>query len=162
MSVLLLGCLPRQNHANNNINGFENQITLLSSFDPDQEIDYTNEGLTNTENEGAFFDFDEEKITSSESADIYLFVGCGTDCFNRVLEINGSRAAVVGLVKPGYEECRKAIELGKYQWINNVPGAYSCLETNKGNIVQILSIENKAHYQNAKVILDYTIWYITP
>lgn len=135
------------------------QIILFSNFDPSHEHGFTREGLANPRNTKAFFDFDKGEITITDSADIYLDVSCGTDCFNSIIEINGAKAARFGEVEPGYDGCRRVLA-GE----NNLPvsvglGKYSCLQTNDGNIVQMLVINDEAFSQNARFVFEYIIWY---
>jgi hypothetical protein len=134
-------------------------VTLFSNFDPNRKVDFTIEGNIDTRNEQAFFDFDKGEITITTSADIYLFVSCGTTCFNSIIELNGAKPVWFGNVEPGYEGCRKALQEAKsYLWISNVPGNYSCLQSNEGNIIQILAIENESLSNNAKFVFEYSLW----
>lgn len=143
-------------------NSHTNQITLFSNETPKEVVDFTIEKQTVLENAQAFFDFDNEKITNTEKADIYLSVGCGTDCFNEIFDINGSQSVEVGSTQPSYEKCIKALQEQEFPWVAITPGNYSCLITSEGNIVRILTLENKSHSQNAKFTFEYTIWYTKP
>lgn len=135
------------------------QITLFSNFDPNHEHGFTREGLVNPSNTKAFFDFDKGEITTTDSADIYLDVSCGTDCFNSIIEINGAKAARFGEVEPGYDGCRRVLLDENNLPASVAPGKYSCLQTNDGNVVQILVINNEAFSQNARFVFEYIIWY---
>lgn len=134
------------------------QITLLSNFDPTREHGFTLEGLVNPNNTQAFFDFDKGETTNADSADIYLDVSCGTDCFNDIIDINGSKSVEIGKTEPGFDECLKALQEDRLR-ASIVPGIYSCVYTNSGNIVQILAIENEAHSKDAKFVFEYIVWY---
>jgi len=137
----------------------DQEISLLSNFDPDRDIDFTLEGLINIENHQAFFDFDIGKITNLDSADIYLDVGCGTQCFNELI-INGARSIEFGKDEPGFEACYDHLQQNetKFMSASIVPGTYSCIYTNEGNIVQMLAIKNEAFSQNAEFVFEYVIW----
>ncbi len=138
------------------------QAYLFSNFDPDLQHGFTREGLVNPRNTRAFFDFDEGEITVTNSADIYLDVSCGTDCFNDIIDVNGAVSVEVGKIEPGLDGCIKALQEENKIWASVVPGTYSCINTNSGNIVQILIISNKALSQNANITFEYTIWYLNP
>ncbi len=138
------------------------QITLFSNFDPNHEHGFTREGLVNPSNTKAFFDFDKGEITATDNADIYLDVSCGTDCFNSMIEINGAKAARFGEVEPKYDGCRAVLVDENNLPASVVPGKYSCLQTNDGNIVQILIISDEALSQNANITFEYTVWYLNP
>ena len=135
-------------------------VTLLSNFDPDLN-DVSVGAEINLNNDFAFFDFDKGEITTAASADIYLYVGCGSDCFNTVIAINGATSILwLEGTELGYEGCRIALEgEKKAAGVNIVPGEYSCLLTNEGNVVQIVAIENEALSKDAKFVFGYIIWY---
>ena len=155
--IFLISCVVEREDAS-----YTSQITLYSNETPKDEVDFSTDKQTVLENLQAFFDFDEGDITNTEKADIYLEVGCGTDCFNNILEINGSQAVDVGLIQPSYDECIKALSVKQYPWVINVPNNYSCLQTNEGKIVRILALENESHTKDATFTFEYTIWYKEP
>jgi len=161
--VYLMGCAPI--NLNTNTPALNStRITLYSNFDPTLTVDFKAKYQINTKNSLAFFDFDKSEITSGNNADIYLDVGCGSACFNRVDEINGATAASwfgeARHIEPGYAGCLKALQDPKVDpWVSNVPGDYSCLRTNQGNIVQLFAVENHAAFNNAKFVFDYHLWY---
>jgi hypothetical protein len=134
------------------------EITLLSNFDPNREHGFTLEGLVNPANTQAFFDFDKGEITNTDNADIYLDVSCGTNCFNGIININGAKSVEIGEVEPGVDGCLTVLQEDRLR-ASIVPGIYSCVYTNDGNIVQILAIENEAYSKNAKFVFEYVIWY---
>ena len=138
----------------------DQEISLLSNFDPDRDIDFTIKGLINIENHQAFFDFDTGEITNLDSADIYLDVGCGTQCFNELILINGARSIEFGKDEPGFEVCNDNLQQNetKFMSASIVPGTYSCIYTNEGNIVQMLAIKNEAFTQNSEFVFEYEIW----
>lgn len=166
ISAVLISCSQQENRFTEIVPAIiptvtivKGQITLFSNFDPNHEHGFTREGLVNPNNTQAFFDFDKGEITTTDSADIYLDVSCGTDCFNGIIEINGAKAARFGEVEPRYDGCRTVFFDENLLPASVAPGKYSCLQTNNGNVVQILSIDNKALSQNARLTFEYIIWY---
>ena len=140
------------------------KVTLISNFDfnatpsfgpiPKELVD-----LSNTQ---AFFDFDRAKITNDQGADIYLYDGCGTACFNLVITVNGATTVLqrTNQSEPGYLGCLKFLQDEKMSdGLDPVPGHYSCLNTSEGNIVQILAIENVPAWKNSKFVFQYQLWY---
>jgi len=139
------------------------RVTLFSNFDPGLPVDLTMKNAVNLEYEQAFFDFDSAQITTDDGSDIYLAVSCGTSCFEIILAINGAMTILRfrdSQREPGFEGCRQALqeEREAVSGISPVPGDYSCLQTNEGNTVQILAIENEAHSKNAKFVFEYVLW----
>jgi hypothetical protein len=137
-------------------------VTLFSDFDPNHEHGFKIEGLVNPNNVGAFFDFDKGEIAVTDSADIYLDVSCGTDCFNEIIDINGATSVEVGQVEPGLDGCIGVLQQKNRIGASIVPGIYSCVYTNGGNIAQILVVSNEARSRQANITLEYTIWYLKP
>lgn len=169
LSAVLISCVQQESRFTETVPNntptasiIKGQITLFSNFDPNHEHGFTREGLVNLNNTKAFFDFDKGEITTTDNADIYLDVSCGTDCFNSIIEINGAKAARFGEVKPEYHECRGVLLDKNNLPASVVPGKYSCLQTNDGNIVQILVTKDEALSQNANITFEYTIWYLNP
>ena len=118
--------------------------------------------MVNPKNVDAFFDFDAGEITTGDDADIYLSVSCGTDCFNDLIDINGAVSARFGETEPEYDDCRKVLRDKNGLPASIVPGTYSCIYTNGGNIAKILVIKNEALSRNANLILEYAVWYLSP
>lgn len=167
ISAVLSSCIQQESRLTETVPSttptvtiIKGEITLLSNFDPNLEHGFTIKGLVNPNNVDAFFDFDKGKITTTESADIYLDVSCGTDCFNELIDINGAVSAEVGQTEPGLDGCIKVLQKENQIGASIVPGTYSCVYTNGGNIVQIFVVSNKALSQNSRITLEYTIWYL--
>lgn len=166
LSAVLISCVQQESRFTETVPNntptasvIKGQITLFSNFDPNHEHGFTREGLVNPNNADAFFNFDKGEITATDSADIYLDVSCGTDCFNDIIDINGAASAEVGQTEPGLDGCIKVLQKENQIWASIVPGTYSCVYTNDGNIVQILAIDNEARSQNARFTFEYTIWH---
>jgi hypothetical protein len=136
------------------------RVTLFSSFDLSFNQLLPIEDQINFKNTLAFFDFDTGEVTTVASADIYLYVGCGSDCFNTVVTINGATSVFwFEGTELGYAGCRQVLQGERNSFgVEIVPGKYSCLLTNAGNIVQILAIENDAETQPAKFTFEYKLW----
>ena len=160
ISITLLSCGYQQNELVHPLatTVVEGRVTLWSNFDSDHNHGFTRIGLINLNNTQAFFDFDSGVVTIDESADIYLNVGCGTNCFNDIVDANGAKSVEYGSIEPGFEGCLKKLQEDDL-WASIVPGIYSCIYTNGGNIVQLLAIENEARIENAKFVFEYIIWY---
>jgi hypothetical protein len=135
------------------------EITLYTNLNIDREKDFSIENLVKSDNTQAFFDFDKNEILDSENADIYFFVDCGTDCFNSIFSINNAKSARIGEKEPKLQGCLEALQEKNNIITSPIPGNYSCIKTNSGNIVQILPLRNEAKYRNAKLVFQYTIWY---
>ncbi|MHC1781885.1 MAG: hypothetical protein AB9891_03795 [Anaerolineaceae bacterium] len=134
------------------------EITLYTNLDIDMEYDLNMESLVNKDNTRAFFDFDNNEITNSEKADIYLSVSCGSDCFLQVLNIYAAKARRIGGKEPGLMGCLNALENKSQNFIFPDPGYYSCLHTNAGNIVQFLPIDEKSFSINGYLTFQYLLW----
>ena len=138
------------------------KVTLLSNHDPSHDV-LSLEGKIDLDNKLAFFDFDKGERSTTASADIYLFVGCGSDCFNTVIAINDATSVhwFVG-TELGYAGCRNALQGETNIYAVNIrEGEYSCLLTNEGNFVQIVAIENEASSIDSEFVFGYTIWFTT-
>lgn len=165
ISSVLISCIQQESRFTETVPAItptatvvKGQITLFSNFDANLEHGFTLEGLVDPKNTTAFFDFDEGEIANTSNADIYLSVGCGTDCFNSLIDINGSKSVEVGRAEPNFDGCFNALQEDKLR-ASIVPGTYSCIYTNDGNIVQLFAIENEARSQNSKFTFEYIIWY---
>jgi hypothetical protein len=135
-------------------------MTLYSNYGLENKQDFTSKGLINPANKQAFFDFDKGEITSSDRADVYLSVSCGTDCFSNLLTINNAKTVFqFDGIQQGREGCLNELKGEKTDFGLNVrPGQYSCLQTNQGNIVEILVSENQPSNSDAKLDFTYTLW----
>jgi hypothetical protein len=130
---------------------FSNDTEVPENFLPlDQWVDYNNIY--------AFFDFDSGEITSSEGADIYLSVGCGSMCFINIIELSSSTSVYVGKDEPGFTGCKEKLLNPELNSGIGAEGTYTCIRTNENNIVQIKIVSSKAKSLNSKLEFQYIFW----
>jgi hypothetical protein len=139
---------------------FTFRVTLESKFDPNFVIENMADpkSLIDTNNQNGFFDFDNATITIEPSADIYLSVSCGSDCFAVLMPINEAEAVTGINMQPGYAGCKEALSVSKLKGIGNQPGSYSCLLTNQGKIVEIYISRYEIRGYKGTLEIQYRIW----
>ncbi len=139
-------------------------VTLYSRYDGalTPTFDSTLADLITWSNKEAFFDFDTAKVINDREADVYYYVGCGTDCSSNIIAIDGAITVFqFGEKSPlGYQGCLNTLKgEAKPGGLDSLAGDYSCLRTNAGNIVQILVIENTIDRERSKFVFDYQLWH---
>lgn len=120
----------------------------------------TNQLLIDTKQKRAFFDFDSESIDATELSDIYFFVSCGSDCFYRIMAVNGAKISdFFQNKKNNYTDCEVLLnELDQKDSIEVIVNNYACLQTNKGNIVQIYFNSINGSTDGVQISFDYVVW----
>jgi hypothetical protein len=148
MSLFFMSCANKED---NTISGSD--FVFWSS-----EIETPNQLVIDTKQKEAFFDFDSELITPNNTADIYFFVSCGSDCFYRIMSVNSailSKTSTKELTncQPFLEETSEGTS------VEAIIGDYYCLQTNKGNIVQLHLTSLNGSKEGIQISFDYNIQY---
>lgn len=139
---------------------YKEDITISGSSSVfwSSDIEITNQLVIDTKQKKAFFDFDSELITSNDTADMYFFVSCGSDCFYRIMPVNG--AIVSKTTTQELTNCQSFLEETSEEIsVEAIIGDYYCLQTNKGNIVQIYLTSLNGSKEGTQISFDYHIQY---
>jgi hypothetical protein len=119
------------------------------------------QSLVDHNNKNAFYDFDSASMADASDADVYLSVGCGSYCFNDLIEINGAKAVRMKTSPPGLKGCQDALSPSNYyNGLETGVGWYSCMLTNGGNIVEILVVSNESDGYEGTVVFEFRVWKI--
>jgi hypothetical protein len=136
---------------------------LVSRYDPSLDWKLRIDNVMSSKMTQAFFDFESGENNKSKNSDIFLAVGCGSECENTLIGLNKEQKPSDWKVNEhGFDGCIQALQNDQNMAndISSIPGDYSCLKTREGNIVEMLIVDSFSLGEDSKVLFSYKLWKI--